>query len=68
VFASTDEVLLNDAVTFASALALAGVPVTAHFEQAVPHAWPAVFPDLPSTATAIERIGAFLAHLDPGPS
>jgi epsilon-lactone hydrolase len=60
LFASTDEVLLYDSVAFTSALALARVPVTAYFEPGKPHAWPAVFPDLPDTDAALEIVGRFL--------
>jgi epsilon-lactone hydrolase len=63
VFASTDEVLLDDSLGFASGLALARVPVTAHLEPGVPHAWPAVFPDLPASVSALETIGSFLARM-----
>jgi monoterpene epsilon-lactone hydrolase len=59
LFASTDEVLLHDSVSFTSRLALAGTPVTSYFEPAVPHAWPAVVPDLPASRLALERISHF---------
>ena len=60
VFASTDEVLLQDSTTFTALLASAAVPVTARFERAVPHAWPAVMPDLPEAAVAVRAIGSFV--------
>ena len=60
VLASTDEVLLEDSVAFASMLALAGVPVVARFESGVPHAWPSVFPDLPESRVALDAVGEFL--------
>ncbi len=60
VVASTDEVLLDDSVRFATALALAGTPVTGRFERGVPHAWPAVAPDLPASTAAVEDIGRFV--------
>lgn len=63
VFASTDEVLLDDSLGFASGLALARVPVTARLVPGVPHAWPAVFPDLPESSAALRTIGTFLTAL-----
>jgi epsilon-lactone hydrolase len=62
VFVSTDEVLLDDSLTFAAGLALARVPVASYVEPGVPHAWPAVFPDLPASVAAVRTIGSFLTH------
>jgi acetyl esterase/lipase len=61
IFASTDEVLLDDSLSFASGLALARVPVASYLEPGVPHAWPAVFPDLPASVAAVRTIGSFLS-------
>ena len=63
VLASTEEVLLDDAITFTAKLALAGVPVTSHFVPGVPHAWPAVFHDLPASVTALKDIATFVEGL-----
>jgi epsilon-lactone hydrolase len=61
IFASTEEVLLEDSISFSRRLALSGTPVAAFYDTGVPHAWPAVFPDLPASERAVERIAAFLA-------
>lgn len=61
VMTSTDEVLLQDSLAFAAMLALAGVPVTARFERGVPHAWPAVVPDLAQSIAALASMGEFVA-------
>ncbi len=63
VLASTEEVLLDDAIAFTARLALAGVPVTSHFVPGVPHAWPAVFHDLPASVTALRNIARFVEGL-----
>ncbi len=63
VVASTDEVLLGDSTSFTAAVALTGSPVRAIFEPGRPHAWPAVFPDLPESERAVEAIGAYFATL-----
>jgi epsilon-lactone hydrolase len=60
IFASTDEVLVQDSIALTSMLALAGTPVTSYFESGVPHAWPAVFPDLPASHRAVEGISRFM--------
>jgi acetyl esterase/lipase len=66
VLASTEEVLLQDSLGFVSALALSGSRVAGVFEPDRSHAWPAVFPDQPEAARALEVIGAFYAGLTPG--
>ncbi|MBA4863590.1 alpha/beta hydrolase [Streptomyces sp. PSKA54] len=63
LFASTDEVLLDDTVTMASGLARAGVPTTTHFTPGVPHAWPSVHPDRPESAAALDVIARFVRPL-----
>jgi acetyl esterase/lipase len=63
VLASTGEVLLQDSIEFTSTVALGGGSVTAVLEHGRPHAWPAVFPDLPESAAALSVIGAFYARL-----
>jgi acetyl esterase/lipase len=63
VLASTGEVLLQDSLEFTSAVALGGGSVTAVLEHGRHHAWPAVFPDLPESASALSVIGAFYAQL-----
>jgi epsilon-lactone hydrolase len=64
VYASTDEVLLEDSVTFTSRLAQAGVAVSARFQPGVPHAWPAVMPDLAEAAAVVQAIGRFARSRD----
>jgi acetyl esterase/lipase len=64
LMASTDEVLLQDSVTFAAVLALTGNDdLTCWFRRGVPHAWPSVFPDLPETAMALTTVEAFSRRL-----
>jgi acetyl esterase/lipase len=62
VMASTDEVLLQDSLDFTTALALAGVRVTAIFEPERPHVWP-IFLHLPASGPALETIGSFYHHI-----
>jgi acetyl esterase/lipase len=63
IFASTEEVLVEDSIALTAMLALAGTPVTSYFEAGVPHAWPAVFPDLPASQRAIEGVSRFMEAL-----
>jgi acetyl esterase/lipase len=63
LMASTAEVLLQDSITFAAVLALAGNELTCWFPNGVPHAWPAVFPDLPQTATALAAVETFAKRI-----
>jgi acetyl esterase/lipase len=69
LMASTGEVLLQDSVTFAGMLALAGNDLACWFSKGVPHAWPAVFPDLPATTMALAAVETFTQTLaEPGTS
>ena len=69
LMASTGEVLLQDSVTFAGMLALAGNDLACWFSKGVPHAWPAVFPDLPETTMALAAVETFTQTLaEPGNS
>ncbi|MEB8336162.1 alpha/beta hydrolase [Streptomyces endophyticus] len=61
--ASTDEVLLDDSVAFASALARAGVATSASYVPGVPHAWPSVFLDLPASVEALDVVARFVSPL-----
>jgi acetyl esterase/lipase len=63
LMASTEEVLLQDSVTFAALLALAGNDLACWFRKGVPHAWPAVFPDLPETSMALATVATFTQRL-----
>jgi acetyl esterase/lipase len=63
LMASTDEVLLEDSVTFAGVLARAGNELDCWFRNGVPHAWPAVFPDLPETSMALATVATFTQRL-----
>jgi monoterpene epsilon-lactone hydrolase len=65
IFASTEEVLVQDSIALTSMLAMAGTPVTSYFESGVPHAWPAVFPDLPASVRALEGIARFIEAVGP---
>ncbi|MEW2355714.1 alpha/beta hydrolase fold domain-containing protein [Spirillospora sp. NPDC029432] len=62
LLASTDEVLLDDTLTMASALARARVRTALDIQRGVPHAWPSVHPDRPESAAALETIARFLAQ------
>jgi acetyl esterase/lipase len=61
--ASTDEVLLDDAVAMASALARARVRTATSFVPGAPHAWPSVAPDDPESAATLELIAQFVGRL-----
>lgn len=63
LIASTDEVLLDDSIRLASSVALSRAPLVALLERERPHAWPAVFPDLPESTDALAHIGAFYQRL-----
>jgi acetyl esterase/lipase len=63
LMASTDEVLLQDSISFAALLALSGNDLTCWFRRGVPHAWPAVFPDLPESTMALAAVEAFASRL-----
>ena len=54
LFASTDEVLLDDSAQFVYKLASTARVVHAVFRAGVPHAWPAVLPDDPAGVDAYE--------------
>jgi monoterpene epsilon-lactone hydrolase len=61
--ASTSEVLLDDAITFAARLARADVPVRTVFCPGLPHAWPAIDADSAATTRVLMEISAFNAGL-----
>jgi acetyl esterase/lipase len=63
LMASTEEVLLQDSIAFAGVLVLAGNDLTCWFRRGVPHAWPAVFPDLPETTMALAAVETFVEGL-----
>jgi monoterpene epsilon-lactone hydrolase len=63
LFASTDEVLLDDTVAMATALAQAKVPTATSFIPGMPHAWPSVAPDHPESAVALDIIARFVHRL-----
>jgi acetyl esterase/lipase len=60
VFASTDEVLLDDSLAFCSTLAREAVDVTAHFVPGVTHVWPTLAPDSDEGRRVIRAIAAFI--------
>jgi acetyl esterase/lipase len=64
VLASTAEVLLQDSLSFVSTATLAGTSMTAVLEAGRPHAWPAVFPDLPESVSALAEIARFYRRLE----
>lgn len=58
-FASTTEVLLDDAKRLAASMTLQGVPAELVLEEGLVHAWP-VFPVLPEARATIRASAAFL--------
>ena len=60
LLASTDEVLLDDTVAMASALARARVPTETHLEPGVCHAWPSTQPDHPKALAALQVVARFV--------
>jgi epsilon-lactone hydrolase len=63
LFASADEVLLDDTAAMAAALTQARVPTTASFVPGLPHVWPCVAPDHPESAVALDAIARFVHRL-----
>jgi monoterpene epsilon-lactone hydrolase len=63
VFASEDEVLLDDGLALSAALARAGVTVYAHFVAGMQHVWPTLFPDLHESAVALNTTAEFIRDL-----
>jgi len=61
-FASTDEVLLDDARRLTESLADTGAEVTAHFVPGVQHVWPTLQPDDPTSVAALVEIGRFVTY------
>lgn len=57
IFAGTEESLLDDATTLAARLASAGVSTELQIAAGEQHTWLTLYPDLPSTARALEAIG-----------
>ena len=65
LFASADEVLLDDAVALTTALTQARVATMASFVPGLPHAWPGVAPGHPESAIALDAIARFAQRLRP---
>jgi epsilon-lactone hydrolase len=59
ILAGSEETLLADSLDFAHKLALAHVGVTLQVGAGRQHAWPAIWPDTPEAAAAIETMGQF---------
>jgi acetyl esterase/lipase len=59
LFASTIEMLLDDATRLAERARAQGAPVTLVLEDGMPHVWP-IFPMLPEARAALATIAAFL--------
>ncbi len=66
LFVGSEEVLLDDALALAHALARAGSTVALHSVAGMQHVWPTIWPDLPQSATALRLLAAFVADLQPG--
>jgi acetyl esterase/lipase len=63
VTASTDEVLLDDALLLIRALARAGVPVTAEIVRGAWHLWPLWATELRAADLTLHRIARFLREV-----
>jgi monoterpene epsilon-lactone hydrolase len=63
VFVGSEEVLLEDSLALAHALAQASSTVTLHVAAGMQHVWPTVQPDLPESEAAVRRVGDFVAQL-----
>ena len=61
LFASTDEVLLDDTRRLAHGLAEVGTEVVVHLVPGVPHVWPTLWPDDQRSVDALEEIARFVA-------
>jgi monoterpene epsilon-lactone hydrolase len=61
--ASAAEVLVDDSVTLARELAIAGIPCTLHVESDLPHVWPVTHPDLPASRRALARVAHLVDHV-----
>jgi epsilon-lactone hydrolase len=62
IFASTEEVLLDDARRLTDLLAGAGTEVAAHYVPGVRHVWPTLEPDHPASLAALQEIERFVGH------
>ena len=60
VFASSDEILLGDALGLTRSLADVGTSVSLEVVARMPHAWLSVAPDHPSSSLLVERVGGFV--------
>jgi len=63
IAASAAEVLVDQSLQFATALAQAGRPVTLQVEAGLPHVWPIVQPASSRTAALIEDAAVFIRRL-----
>jgi acetyl esterase/lipase len=63
VFVGSEEVLLDDSLALARALAGAGSTVTLHVAAGMQHVWPTTQPDLPESEAALRQLGAFVAQI-----
>jgi len=61
IFASTDEVLVDDSRRLAQRLAESGSEVHLHLVPGVPHVWPVLDPNAESSRSALEVIVGFIA-------
>ena len=66
VIAGSAEVLLDDALALAAALARADVPVELLVGAGMQHVYPTLFPDLAESRLALARIAEFVARVGGG--
>ena len=62
IFASTDEVLLDDSRRLTDVLVRASTDVTAHYVPGVQHVWPTLQQDHPASFTALSEISQFVTR------
>ena len=65
IFASTHEVLLDDATRFAAKARAAGVEVELHLVGGVPHVWPIFARVLPEGRQSLRQVQDFVARVVP---
>ena len=64
LFVGGAEILLDEDLALAAALAQAGVTVEMHLVAGAQHVWPMMFPDLPESQRALRAITAFVRDWD----
>jgi epsilon-lactone hydrolase len=63
VFAGSEEVLVDDSLALANALAQASSTVTLHIAAGMQHVWPTTRPELPESLAALRQLSAFVTQV-----